>query len=493
MKEWLLPFRRAFTAPRLLLSLFFLITAGLLAYALTLAFVWDEGFHLVAAQLIDQGRKPYIDFCFPQTLLNAYFNAAVLHVFGNHWRAPHVFDVLFVAGGVFLTADFVWRRYPIRAWRFAAAALALCLVGLDVVVFQFGVSAQAYGFGMFFVVAAFRLAVRAIEVPAIWPALLAGLCAGAAAGSTLLTAAVLPVFLAWILIENREGSRWSKAIAFVFACIVPFTPEILLFVQAPRQTFFNVVEYQALFRHVNWGDASSHDVDVLSDWLASAQPLLMGLLAVGGIAFIRKRTHWNHQERAPFYLAAWLSIVGGAYIATAHPTFGRYFIFIIPFVSILATVGFYAAASRLFSPDRFALPLTILCVILALTLGKALFGDRDATNWHDYEKIAAKINQVTPPGKQFLADEIVYFLLKRIPPPGFEFSYSHKLTLPKDQEALYHIVSEDEVGKMIRTGAFYTVQSCKDDFINEMHLDQLFAHQKDVTEDCTVFWGKVKQ
>ncbi|MBV8073013.1 MAG: hypothetical protein JO270_24145 [Acidobacteriaceae bacterium] len=474
-------------------ALLILLTAGLLVYAETMAFVWDEGFHLIAAQLINLGKKPYIDFCFPQTLLNAYFNAAVLRVFGHSWRVLHVFDALFVAAAVALTTDFVWRRLPIRSWRFPCAVVAMCFLGLDVVVVQFGVVAQAYGSGLFLIVAAFRFAVRAIETESLWPALLAAMCAGAAAGSTLLTAPALPVLLVWIFLENRAGNRWMKAAIFLAGGIIPFAPEIALFLEAPRQTLFNVVQYQALFRRVNWGDANSHDVDVLTDWLASAQPLLLGLLAAGGLAFIRKRSGWTRQERAPFYLAGWLAVVLGVYIAIAHPTFGRYFVFVIPFAAILACVGFHAAASRLFSHDRPALALAVLAAIIALTLGKALFSDRDATNWYDYEAIAAKVDKVTPRGSEFLADELVYFLLKRTPPPGFEFSYSHKLSLPRDQEALYHVVSQDEVGKMIRSGVFYTVESCKDDFITDMHLEKLFPHQKDVTDDCTVFWGKVKK
>ena len=48
-----------------------LVTAGLLVYSQTLAFAWDEGYHLVAAFLIAHGKIPYIDFVFPQTPLNA--------------------------------------------------------------------------------------------------------------------------------------------------------------------------------------------------------------------------------------------------------------------------------------------------------------------------------------------------------------------------------------------------------------------------------------
>lgn len=41
-----------------------------MVYAQTPAFTDDEGFHL-AAQLIKAGLRPYLDFCFDQTPLNA--------------------------------------------------------------------------------------------------------------------------------------------------------------------------------------------------------------------------------------------------------------------------------------------------------------------------------------------------------------------------------------------------------------------------------------
>lgn len=41
------------------------IAAALVFFSQTRAFTWDEGFHLLAAQLILAGKKPYLDFCFP--------------------------------------------------------------------------------------------------------------------------------------------------------------------------------------------------------------------------------------------------------------------------------------------------------------------------------------------------------------------------------------------------------------------------------------------
>jgi hypothetical protein len=52
-----------------------LISAGLIVNSQTIAFAWDEGFHLLAAQLIAHGRRPYLDFCFAQSPLNAFWNA----------------------------------------------------------------------------------------------------------------------------------------------------------------------------------------------------------------------------------------------------------------------------------------------------------------------------------------------------------------------------------------------------------------------------------
>ena len=79
----------------LLCGIVSLIGAGLVVYARTAAFAWDEGFHLLTAQLIGAGKRPYLDFCFPQTPLNAYWNAGWMRVFG---------DSIFAIGAV----AFVW-------------------------------------------------------------------------------------------------------------------------------------------------------------------------------------------------------------------------------------------------------------------------------------------------------------------------------------------------------------------------------------------------
>ena len=123
------------------------------------AFTYDEAYHLLTSQLIVAGRTPYIDFCFPQTPLNAYWNAAWMRVLGESWHVPHFFAALFIIGAAGLIADYVGRRFPVREWRTAGAIAAMMAIGLNGAVFEYG-PVQAYGICLFGVVAGFPLGGR---------------------------------------------------------------------------------------------------------------------------------------------------------------------------------------------------------------------------------------------------------------------------------------------------------------------------------------------
>ena len=124
-------------------GLIVVLAVGLLAYSQTMTFNWDEGFHLLTAQLILRGQKPYIDFVFPQTPLNAYWNAMWMHLFDDTWRTVHAVAAVVVALAVFLTADYVFRRFPVVQRRFPCAVMAAIVVGMNVAVVGFGTDGQA--------------------------------------------------------------------------------------------------------------------------------------------------------------------------------------------------------------------------------------------------------------------------------------------------------------------------------------------------------------
>ena len=482
----------------LLLCAFLLVAAAQIVWSLTLAHTWDEAFHLLAAQLIAKGRKPYLDFVFAQTPLNAYWNAILLRVFGEGWRAPHIAASLESAFAAYLTGDYVLRRFPVPGWSRAAAFTAVCLVGLNAIVVEFGTVAQAYGAGLVLAVIAFRFAIAAADRRTPFSAGLAGLASGAAAGSTLLTAPVAPVLLIWLFLYNRAGKRLWKATAFIAGVLISFVPLLVLFMESPRQVIFGVIRYHLFYRQVKWSGAFLHNLQIYLSWV-DTQALILVALAIAGVLFIRRAGNqttaplWDARLRSESLLCIWLVIGLSAYLVTVEPTFQRYFVFAIPFLAIPALTGLYAVGLRTDFRDRPQYLAAAVCLLMTLTLVRELPKDKSDYTWKDMEAIAKKVNQVTPPGAPLYADEHIYFLTGRTPPSGMEYDDSHKLDLLSPTEAaLMHVIRQTDLDREVKAGKFATAQTCdSDDEINRLGLPDIYR-QKDEIADCTVFWDGKK-
>jgi hypothetical protein len=462
-----------------------LIAVGLIAYSQTWAYAADEGFHLLAAQLIARGKRPYLDFLFPQTPLNAYWNAAWIRIIGESWRVTHVMAALETAAAVALVADYMFRRSPEPRWRTFAALFVACAIGLNVAVVQFGAIAQAYGLCLFLIVAAFRAAVIAVERQSILPTALAGFLSSAAAASSLLTAAIAPVLLVWILLANRVGSRISKFAAFAIGALIAFLPLLWLFVQSPRHVIFAVLQYHLFYRQEEWSGALTHDLDVVLSWIDCGQALALVLLAIGGLVFV-SRSGWERSQKNEFYLCGLLALVETIHLLNAHPTFSRYFLFTVPFLAVPAAVALCGLGELLSLPRAVVI---VTCCLMAVGLGKRLYEGRDDVAWSDMEKVAAKVDEVTPRGAPLYADESVYFLTRRPPPPGMEHQNSHKLKLQPAEAAALHVVPRAELERMMKAGTFRTVETSSDDEIEQFGLPNLYSKKAEISV-CTIFWDR---
>jgi hypothetical protein len=464
--------------------------AGLQIYAQTRAFAWDEGWHLVAAQSINRGKRPYLDFCYPQTPLNVYWNAGWMRVFGDTWHVPHAVAGVMTSLAVLLIGSYVLRRFPEPGWRLAAAITAVCAFGLNGVVVEYGAIAQAYGLCLFLIATAFLFTVAAVDRAGPWSAGAAGLAACAAANCSLLTAPVSPVLLVWMLVTNRAGNRWAKLGAFAAGGAVACAPLAWLFAEGPRQAIFNVLHYNLLYRQREWGGAVAHNFGEWFAWVDSPQALILGLLAVAGVLFIRKRSGWGRAQRREFYLCAWLAVALMAHISYATPTFRRYYLLAVPFLAILACAGLYDVGSRLGSPDRPWGPMLIVCLLIVACLTKRIIEGYDDFAWHDVEHVAAKVKEVTPPQALLFADEPTYFLTRHVPPPGMELADSHKLDFPPAVARELHVIPQKELDRQVKAGVFDVIEISDDDTrIDSLGLRKMYTHSAKV-DDYDVFWGR---
>ncbi len=460
-----------------------LLAAALLIYSQTYSFADDEGFHLLAAQLIGRGHRPYLDFFFPQTPLNAYWNAVWMGVFGESWRVTHAVAAFVVAGSVFLAADHVYRRFPDPAWRLWAAVMTALCFGLNELVVIYGTLAQAYALCLFLVVCAFRCAAEEVRgTNLLWTAG-AGACASAAAAASLLTAPVAPVLLAWLLWHRHPRGRASRFIAFCAGAVVPQLPMLWLFARGPWRVFFDVVEYHGLFRQVAYPGAPEHNFEVYSAWIDSGHALVLGGLAAAALLLAAKTERFR-AWRGELVLCAALSAAQAAYLCAPFPTFQRYFLFVVPFLAVLSPAGLYVLVT---DPWRRRAAVVGIGAFLALATTKALFDTREDYAWSDAEAIAVKVDEVTPPGGQIVAEERIYFLTRRAPPSGLEFSDSLKLTLSPSMNRVLHLTTKEELAKGVSEGRFATVEICEDDHMEQLKADEMFAETRKF-DDCTVYW-----
>ncbi len=377
------------------------LSALLVIYSQFMSFAWDEGFHVLTAQLIMRGKEPYIDWLFPQTLLNAYWNAFWMRVFGDTWRTVHAVAAVMASGALVMTADYLYTRFPVPRWRLAAALTGAFAIGLNAVVVDFGTVGQAYGFCLFMIVAAFRLSVLSVDRSSLLLAAAAGFFAGAGPAGSLLTTWVCPVLAIWLLLSNRAGNRWIKLAAFAACALIPFLPMLRLFLMNPALTKFNIIDYHLYYRQVQWEGAIHHDIGVMMAWVDSGNALLLGLLAIAGVLFVRFHSDWPKPRKSEFYLCAWLTLALGAQLLSAHPTFPRYFLLTVPFLGILAAAGLFWINSRLYNVNRPVWAVAVFALLNAVALAKYIDGDWDSFHWPDFERLAAKVDQVTPRTARF--------------------------------------------------------------------------------------------
>lgn len=483
---------RAYRPFFLLCGVVAVLATGLLVYSQTQALAWDEGYHLLAAQLIKAGKRPYLDFCFPQTPLNAYWNAVWMRIFGESWRTAHAIAALLTAGAILLIGDFVFRRFRIASWRLPAALSAALIVGLNVLIVRFGTVGQAYALCLFLIVTAFRFSILAVDRKGMLWTAVAGFLAAAAAGSSLLTAPVAPVLLLWMLFYNRQGSRWRKSAAFLTGAVVPLLPLLRLFAAAPRQVIFNLVEYHLFYRRVEWEGATTNDIEVLTSWIDSSHGLILVLLALAGLVFTIKNQP-DRRWRGELYLCFWLTMALAIDVSSAHPTFVQYFVLLVPFLGVLASLGLYELALRLDTRNRPFWPLLVLTFLLCLGLAKAIHERSNDYTWQDLEAVARKVDEVTPANAPLLAEEHCYFLTRRLPPAGMELTDSQKLgTLPPALATSLHILPRTGLAKRVQEGVFSTVQTCRDDDDQRFQVLGVPAlyRQKAVIQGCTIFWDR---
>jgi len=472
------------------------LAAGLVLYSQTIAFYGDEGFHLLAALLINAGKRPYLDFFYQHVPLYAYLTAGWFHFVGQGWRSAHLLSALYTGAAIWLAAGLVCALVREPAWRVPAAVIAALLFGLHAGVIQYATVGHPYGFCLLLMMAAFRLTITAVHRERAWWSAGAGLCAGGAVASSLLAVPVLPILFFWMLRHHQVGDRGRKAIGFLAGAAIPFLPLLWLAAQGFRQTWFNILEFHVFHRRDSMPGTIVSDLRMLTSlWLESPQGLVPALLAAVGWLFSRDQTEWDPTRRAELALCVWLTLGLGILAACALPTHPAYFVLMIPFLSILASVGTYAIGSRVWWPDRPAWVILLVLGLYVMGLAKPAYQmgkDLDVfmNRWPSRVDVAREVNRVTPEGGEVWADEFIYVAAGRVPPSGLESFYPYDLRLLPASDLPIKLVPQSQLDTWLGAGRFATVAiEVEDPRIEALGLARRYSGHSRV-HGYEIFWGR---
>lgn len=462
------------------------LAAGLLAFSQTAAYSADEGFHLVAAQLIGAGKRPYADFFYQHPPLYPYLDAAWMGAFGESWRSVHVLSALLTGGCVFLVAEFVFGRLGDPDWRLAGGVVAALLVGLQSLVIQFGTIAQPYGLSLFLAFLGFRLATAAVDREGGSLPFWAGLSAGAAAAASLLAAPVAPLLLLWMARQNRAGDQRKKGVWLLAGAAIPFLPLVWLAAQAPRQAVFDILTYHLFYRAIGYPRA--WNLRMWGQWMDSAQILLPVLLAGTGLLFAAQERAWESRRRAETYLCAWLAAGLGVWAALVRPALPQYWILTVPFLSVPAAVGVHALAVKIGPAAHPLWPAVGAAALFALPLGKWAYESRQnpGFRWQYHEDIARVLNRAAPPDAPvFSTEDCIYFAARRLPPAGLE---NPDFRLPAAVAARARMEPVSGLEASVAAGRFGAIAIWSGDgWVNSFALPSRYARHETV-HGYEIFW-----
>jgi hypothetical protein len=294
----------------------------------------DEGFYLLAARLVFEGKLPYVDFLYTQMPLLPYIYGLWMQFWGESWLSGRLFSACLTAGlGVLLYVHVCSRT---RKW--TLAIFAVMLFSSSTLMFGWLPVVKTYALSNLLLFACYTLTARVSAASSMGTFFVCGLLLGVSMEVRLYFAAALPVFLLWIwrhpkLIEKGRPIRWFLA-GFSSATL----PVILLLGMDPGTFIFNTVGIHAMRSGIGLIGGFAQKFAVLLE-------LLIGGPRGNGIQFstLLLLSVWSFHNKSmerPERLALGLAVVLGLICFAPTPSYVQYFCVMFPFLLAAAVCSF---------------------------------------------------------------------------------------------------------------------------------------------------------
>ena len=199
----------------------------------------DEGFYMLASELVSQGATPYLDFFYPQMPLLPYVYGAWMKFFGFSWVSARLFSALLTAAiGTLIYVLVREKSSP------AFGALSVLLFASCCFVFPWFLTVQTYALSVFLLLGAYYLFERATEKSSSALLAFSGLAFGLSIDVRLFFGGLLPIFL-YGLARNGTSFRvfCKDSLIFCIGMGIALLPNLYFLLAHFDNYFFNNLGY----------------------------------------------------------------------------------------------------------------------------------------------------------------------------------------------------------------------------------------------------------
>ena len=444
----------------------------------------DEGYLLMAARLISEGHVPYRDFFLPQGPLLPFCFGSFFRLVGPSWLGARLLAALIaVAMGflVYCEAQSATRKQSgglIAAALFVGSGLTL---GWLTIVKGYALSALCVLLAVWMAGILARSDEKAGRIPRydLLLAAASGLAIGLATSTRLYAVFVMPVIGIYLVARtgwNRRRSR--RLVAYGLGCALGLLPLLLSYAVAPEAFVFDTLLYHGISggqRASLFGDLAHNGPVVLKSLGLAAKPYVGSgqVLALCVFALVAMIVRWLRMRRRAVSatVAIWPVLLGASTLPRfVHP---QYLCLVIPFLAIEAGIALAAVASWQLRADGRRWPVGVVLVLVCLGYyGASGWSERDrylhtgyGVNgvWSPQHAREWRIDTVVAVEKEIDAQGIAvaaswwpgYFVATRtsvLPELANDFGLLAAEVLTPEERQRFHVVSQAQVGNMIRAG-----------------------------------------
>jgi hypothetical protein len=418
----------------------------------------DEGFYLMAARSVFEGKIPYRDFFFTQMPLVPYIYGLWFQITGRSWLSARAFSAALAA--LLGAAIFAYVSTETRRW--ASGLVASFLFVSSTLVLGWFTIVKTFPLSGVFLMAAFLL----IESTAPAALAIGGFSLGLAADVRLYLAGLVPLFLWWIVRESRREVRLKVSIYFLAGFAVAVLPNVYFLLSDPGAYYFDNLGFHSIRSDSGMVGNLPQKLYVLAQLCftgGAGNGLQMILLIIFIVWMIVRAGIGNGGPRRALQLAAALGVIS----LLPTPSYIQYFCLCVPFMIIAAV----CRASQLLDGIN-SVPTRRWAaaggIALALLFAAASTGDyrrftntgeglngihpqERAPNWKidAVRAVSRAIDELAVPGEPVMSLWPGYiFESKASPFPGLENNTGRDRVdaLKPGDAARYHILSKERIG-----------------------------------------------